>query len=214
MKKWVKVLLIILLVLVVLLAAVYIRFREEIRILYKALTTDPEVLAAELSDMREKQESTQIQVIVKPVTIEQSDDLLDGKTTPEDVKAQMGLNDYTGEASTKEDLVNQCIAELYAYKIDVMGYLGGLKQEALEQWNALSKKQRTKTKKMEIATAGLNKCYSYEVQVDGHVEEILDVYRGKMTAIGEDTAPIDILWNQYCEEKEAEKSYYLGKYMN
>ena len=150
---------------------------------------------------------------VKPVTAEQSKDLLDGKKTPEEVKQEISVG-TTGQGSSKEDIVSQCVAELYAYKAEVMGYLGGLKQSAIDQWNALSKSQRTAAKKSEIMMDGVSKCYSHEAVVDGRVQEILNVYREKMKSIGEDTAPIDILWNYYCDEKEAEKAYYFDQYLN
>ena len=126
----------------------------------------------------------------------------------------MGYSPDAGGASAKEDIIAQCVAELYAYKADVMGYLGGLRQAAADEWNALEPALRTKAKKAQIASAGLQQCYSYEAQVDGHVQQILATYRAKMVNIGEDTAPIDILWNYYCDEKEAEKSYYFDKYLD
>lgn len=220
MKTWKKVIIIVLVVLLAALAALYFWQRENIHALTKALTTDSQAIAADLEELRSAHldalsESAQVNISVKPVTIQQSEDLLDGKVSPEEVKQEMGFTpDPVVQNASREDLVNQCIAELYAYKADVMGYLGGLKQEALNEWNALDKAQRTSTKKMEIGMAGLNKCYAYEAEVDGRVQEILATYRAKMAEIGEDSSPIDTLWVQYCDEKEAEKSYYLGKYLN
>jgi len=219
MKTWLKVLLIVLGVIVVLLVALYIWQGENIRALIKAWSSDSETLAAELEDLRTEhheaiEEELGITLPVKPITAEQSQDLLSGKKTPEEVREEMGLPDQSEYSSTKEDIVSQCVAELYAYKADVMGYLGGLRQEAIYEWNSLSAKDKTKTKKSEIAMDGISKCYEYEAVVDGHVQEILDVYRGKLRAIGEDTGPIDILWNYYCDEKEAEKAFYFSQYLD
>lgn len=218
MKTWKKVLWIVLAVIAALLIILYIWQGENIRALIRAFTTDSETLASDMETMR-NDHHTQIEddlgitLPVKPVTAEQSKDLLDGKKTPEEVKQEISVG-TTGQGSSKEDIVSQCVAELYAYKAEVMGYLGGLKQSAIDQWNALSKSQRTAAKKSEIMMDGVSKCYSHEAVVDGRVQEILNVYREKMKSIGEDTAPIDILWNYYCDEKEAEKAYYFDQYLN
>ena len=219
MKTWKKVLLIVLAVLVVLLIGLYIWQGENIRAMIKALTTDTQTLASDLEKLRtehheEIEKELGIVLPVKPITAQQSEDLLSGKKTPEEVKEEMNLPDQSTYSSTKEDIVSQCVAELYAYKAEVMGYLGGLKQDAIHQWNALSAKEKTKAKKSEIAMDGVSKCYEYEVVVDGRVQEILDVYRGKMKGIGEDTKPIDTLWNYYCDEKEAEKAFYFSQYLD
>lgn len=211
-------LLIILAVLVVALVALYIWQGENIRALFKALTTDTQTLATNLETIRQEhhkaiEKEMNITLPVQPVTAEQSKELLAGVKTPEQVKEEMGVSEVPTQGSTKEDYVSQCVTELYAYKAEVMGYLGGLKQEASREWNALSKSEQTSAKKSEIAMNGVSKCYEYEVVVDGRVQEILETYRGKMRAIGEDTQPIDILWNYYCDEKEAEKAYYFDQYL-
>jgi len=219
MKTWKKVLLILLAVVVLLLVGLYIWQGENIRALYKALTTNSAQLAEELETMRNDhhkkiEEELGITLPIKPVSADQSKELLDGTKTPEEIKQEMGVGTSSAQTSTKEDIVSQCVAELYAYKADVMGYLGGLKQAAINQWNALSKKEQTATKKSEIIMNGVSQCYDYEAVVDGRVQEILEIYRVKMKAIGESTQPIDVLWNYYCDEKEAEKAYYFDQYLN
>ena len=220
MKKWLKITVCILLVLIVAVGGLYLWQRENINALIKVLTSDSETIAQELEQTRDEhlkelEESAQITVHVKPVTTQQSEDLLDGKVTAQEVQEQMGFDPSATETvSTKEDILNQCIAELYAYKAEVMGTLGGIKQSMLEQWKALPRDARTAAKKAELGGVAIGQCYEYEATVDGRVQQILAVYRPKMIAIGEDPTPIDLLWNQYCDEKEAEKSFYMDKYMS
>jgi len=218
MKTWKKVVLILLALFLATCVGLYIWQGENIRALVKVLTTDSETIAQDLADIRDQhrqelEDASQIQIVVPAVSQQQSEDLLDGKVTADQVKEELGLTTPTPMASTA-DILNQCIAELYAYKADVMGYLGGLKQEAVNEWTALPKEQRTAAKKAEIANRGIGKCYDYEATVDGRVKEIIGIYHQKMVDIGGDPNPIDLLWNQYCDEKEAEKSYYFDKYLN
>ena len=142
-KKWCKILICILLVLILAVGGLYLWQRENINALIKVLTTDSETIAQELEQTREAhlkelEEAAQITVHVAPVTKQQSEDLLDGKVTVQEVQDQMGFDPGAAESvSTKEDILNQCIAELYAYKAEVMGTLGGIKQSMLEQWKSL-----------------------------------------------------------------------------
>lgn len=220
MKKWVKIFCIIVAVVIVVAAGLYLWQRENIHALVKVMTTNSEDIARELEETRaahlkELEEAAQVAIRVEPVTEQQSEELLDGKITVQEVQEQMGFDPAAAQTvSSKEDIINQCVAELYAYKAEVMGTLGGIKQEFVNQWNALPAAERTATKKAELGGGAIGRCYQYEATVDGRVQEILTVYRLKLTEIREDPAPIDMLWNQYCDEKEAEKSYYMDKYMN
>lgn len=219
MKLWKKIVLIFLALLVISILGIYIWQYENCNALITVWMSDSETIAKEMETKREEhhqaiQKDNDVEIVVKPVTTQQSEDLLNGKTTAEQVKEEMGVLDPNTAASGKEDIINQCVSALYAYKVDVMAHLGGLKQAALDQWTALSPADRTATKKAEIAMDGLHQCYAYEAQVDGHVEVLLEEYRGKMRQIGEDTKPIDDLWYYYCDEKQAEKSYYFDKYLN
>ncbi|MBP3634635.1 MAG: hypothetical protein J6J43_08705 [Oscillospiraceae bacterium] len=222
MRMWKKVILIVLAVLILLLGGLYLWQRENIHALIKVFVSDSQVIADELDSKRAEhheamEEAAGGELTVKPVTTEQGRDLIDGKVTADEVKDAMGVAQPTETEAvgiTKQNLVDQCVAELYAYKVDVMAYLGGLKQAAIDQWNGLEKSQRTSAKKMEISMDGLRKCYAYEAQVDGRVQEILASYRAKMAEIGEDSKPIDDLWYFYCDEKEAEKAYYFDRYLN
>ena len=114
---------------------------------------------------------------------------------------------------TEADLVNLCLAEMYACKIDLMGVLAQMKREAVAEWNSLPDSEHTQTRKMEIGLSGLAKCYELEGKVNDQVREILTRYRGRLSAVNGDLSIIDDLWQYYEEEKAAEKAYYLDKYM-
>ncbi len=114
---------------------------------------------------------------------------------------------------TADEIVNECVAELYACQVDLMAKLGGMKQTYLNRWNKLPASQRTNSKKIELGMEGLNQCYSLEVTVDGQVQGILDKYEPQLKEIGADTSVLDSLWDYYCQVKASEKAYYLDKYL-
>lgn len=260
---------------------------DNIQAFYLYLTLDDEEIADKMDDIRNEHHQQLEQehgIVVRPPSREQSDDLLDGKVTPEEVKESLGIkvpkeeatedestsdsqdsatqegtdtpppkdtsSDTNTEATeppysettdktvsdstetttvvtpkipdettataptrTAQEIINDCTAELYACKVDVMATLGKMKKEALDIWRAIPKEQRTKEKRAELGFQWLDKCYEYEVEVDSKVRAILDKYRAELKAIGADDSVLDTLWVYYCEEKNVEKAYYLNKYL-
>lgn len=234
MKKRKQIILCILLLLIALLAVFLFWQRSNVRAVWKWLTLDSETIAENYENHKSEHHDAIVDefqgaITVKPPSAAQSGALLDGKVSPEEVKEALGLiavhpdapdgpqtaaNQAPAPTYSLDELVNQCISELYSCKVDVMAELGVLKQSALDEWIALEPKQRTKAKRMDIVTAGLQKCYDKEVVVDREVEAILDKYREKINQIQADTSVLDTLWEYYCQEKEDEKAYYLDKYVN
>ena len=262
MKRWKKILLGVLAALVLIIGGLCVCQWNNIQALYTFLTMDSEQIAQNLEEKRaEHHQAIQAAtgaVTVTPPSTADTDAVLNGTATPEEVKQALGITEQlklteepagpgappagqhptaggseaaegTGSSAgesgasaneqpvqdyTDQDLINSCVAELYGCKIDIMAVLGDLKQEAVAEWNALPAEERTSTKKKEIGFAGLDACYELESDVDDQVREILGRYRDRMSARGGDLAIFDQLWDYYQDEKAAEKSYYLDKYMN
>lgn len=191
---------------------------DNLQALWLYVTMDEETVSRQVEQVRGQHHEAleqQHAVTVKPPSLEQSNDLLDGKVTPEEVKESLGITTTQAQPAGKsaEDLVNECVAELYALKVDVMAELGTMKQELLDEWKALPAAKRTREKKLELGYAGLDECYDFAVEVDRQVKAILDKYRPLLEEMGADTGVLDTLWEYYCEEKASEKAYYLNKYL-
>ncbi len=216
MKKRTKILLLILAVLLALLAAVAWWQRNNLKALYFYLTLDEDAIAQQMEDAREDHRQSLEQnhaVTIRPPNRQQSDDLLDGKVSPEEVKQQLGIGTATTGKKTAEELINECVAELYACKVDLMATLGGMKQNLLDQWKALPAHERTSARRTELGMAALERCYEMEVTTDEQVEAILDKYRPLVKEAGGDMTVFGTLWKYYCEEKASEKAYYMNKYL-
>lgn len=241
MKRWVKVILGILLVIVIAIAALVIWQWENVRAVYIMLTTDMETITQELETQRQEQQKNlqeEYSVTIQAPSALQSDALLDGTVSPEEIKEQLGisqeLENIKAEENKKKPIaneskktekkqenatqqqvqgwVNQCVAELYACEVDLMAVLGGMKKKAIAQWNSLDHDTRTMDDLRAIGFAGLSECYNMEVGVDRQVKAILAKYRTKLKEVGADTAIFDTLWEQYCNKKANQKAYYLNKY--
>ena len=222
MKRWKKILLGVLAALVLALADLCLWQRNNIQALYTFLSQDSEDIAQGLEDKR-KEHHQAIQdalggLEVEVPTTEQSDAILSGQVTPEEVKEALGITEELEkpedpEGPTAEDLVRRCVAELYACKVDIMAVLGELKQAAVDQWLALSPEEQTSTKLKEIGFAGLNECYRLEAEVDDQVREILGRYREQLKQAGA-TSPFWTICGPTTPTRRRRKAYYLDKYLN
>lgn len=229
MKMWKKILLGVLAAVILSAAALCVWQWNNIQAVYTFLTRDSEEIARSLETKREEHhqaiQETVGELTVSAPTTAQSDAILSGQVTPEEVKEELGITEQLARTETEEqapavqgptekELVNSCVAELYGCKIDIMAVLAELKQEALDVWNSLPPEERTDTRLKELGFAGLNQCYELEETVNVQVREILARYREKLSQINGDLTILDTLWDYYEDEKAAEKAYYLDKYMN
>lgn len=231
MKRWKKVLLTVVVVLAAAVAALAIWQRDNLKAVHTALTTDREILAQDMQEKADKHQKVleDSGVTVIPPSVQQNEDLIDGKVSADEVKDALGIAvsptpnqepvpsgvlPSAAPVLSAEELLNSCVAELYACQIDLMAQLGEMKQAAIDQWTALAEEERTDLKKQEIGMAGLRQCYDLEAGTDAAVKDILAQYRAQLEQIGADTGQLDELWVYYCEEKEAQKAFYLNKYLN
>jgi len=113
-----------------------------------------------------------------------------------------------------EATLNECVKELYFYKVDIMYKLGKLREDTQTWWRSLPAEERTPQRRSKVAVDTLAKCYEYEEEADAEVKKILAKYRDILKSNKADTSILDEMWDIYCEEKESEKIYYLDKYLD
>ena len=232
MKTWKKILLAVLAALALLLGGLCVWQWDNIQAVYAFLTKDSAQIAQELEQKREEHHQAIADIVggleVQAPTAQQGDAILSGAMTPEQVKEELGITAQLektepardpqageeGAAEAVRELLRRCVAELYACKVDILGVLAQLKQEALAEWFALPAEQQTDTRLKEIGLAGLRECYALEAVTDDQVREILGRCKTGLEQLDADTAVLDELWDYYTDEKTAEKAYYLDKYLN
>ncbi|MBQ2742031.1 MAG: hypothetical protein IJP38_05145 [Oscillospiraceae bacterium] len=238
MKKWVKILLGIILALLLIAAAVAWWQWENLRAVYIMLTTDEASIVQSLEDKRLEQDawlSEEYSVAVTAPSAAQSNALLSGEVSPDEVKASLGI---TGEVENEirdteqtasktketkksdkktltkaeiEKYVNLCVAELYACEVDLMARLGEMKKGIEAEWAMTSPK--TQATKRETIMRWLNKVYDLEVEIDGKVKAIIAKYNGILKSYGADTSGVDKLWDYYLSKKADQKAYYMNLYL-
>lgn len=211
------------LLIVLLLAAIIAGFliwqKQNVAAVYTAITSTPEKMEEEWTEHQEaeKQFLEDYDVTFTPPSAEQNEALLNGLTTAKEVKQSLGLTDPADEPAaepvTPEALVDACVRELYILRIDLISRLGELRANAINTWEAYSEDERTSARKSEIIFDGLRQCSDLEIEIDDKVVALLDDYRGKLSAMGADTAVMDQMWLYYCDDKATTKAYYLNQYL-
>lgn len=222
-----------LIVLLIAISVLLFRQWENIKTIYNAKTDSTEQIVRRAEESKERQRAVleENQVWVVPPSLDQLDKLLDGKTTADELKTELGLDvppeDVTVSPSETppeqlaeevlkakaQQLIDGSTKELYAYEVDLMGQLGALKQEAIDEYRKLPEEAQTQDSKMRIGYKFLDRCKALEAESDGKVKEILNRLRVDLKALGADTGIADTLWEHYCEEKTTTKEYYLSKYL-
>ena len=145
MKRWKKILLAVLAALILLLGGLCLWQWNNIQALYAFLTKDSAQIAQDLEQKREEHHQAIADIVgdltVSAPTTEQSDAILSGTLSPEQVKEELGITaqlekteparePQKGEeepAVTAQELLRSCVAELYACKVDILGTLAQLK---------------------------------------------------------------------------------------
>ena len=217
--------------------------KDHLKPLYNLPTNDSQSISQGIEEKPQAQTEKSEQdfnIAVQAPTADQNSDLLDGKTTPEEVKEALGLTQLPEAATTQEGtspanpaeqppipesppltaeaqaekLVNQCVAELYAYEVDLMAEMGEMKKTALLDWNSRSPSERTKSATIEFGFMWLTEVYKVEARADRNVTDILDRYRAQLEELQVDTSVLDDMWKYYCDKKSNTKAYYLNKYLN
>ena len=215
----------------------YLKYRYPIldwQAVWMFLTQDEEVLTQNSEDLKEKylkslEEEGGVSITIVPPSREQMDAILNGESTLEEVQDAMGITqqlqpsgdgDSSGVALSEENdaqkkqekIVNDCVAELYSYQLELMAFLAQTKDNVMAEWSALSSAERTKAKRTAIMDAAITRCSDMEKQADANVKAVLDRYRDQMNQAGGQLSIFESLWNYYQEEKATEKAYYINQY--
>ena len=209
----------------------FVRQWQNLKTIYNARTDSTEQIIKRAEESKERQriilEKNRAQIV--PPSLDQLDSLLEGKTSPDELKTELGLDDTAQEPQQSaevsvppveepreqkaQELIDRCAKELYAYEVDLMADLGALKQEAVDEYKALPAEERTRESKLKIGYKLLNRCYEMEAESDNKVKDILNRLRGDLKELGADTGIADTLWVHYCEEKSTTKEYYFNKFL-
>ncbi|MCD8157726.1 MAG: hypothetical protein LUD77_02200, partial [Clostridiales bacterium] len=130
--------------------------------------------------------------------------------------------DENSDSSSNDDvssvdndtLVGNAAVELYSLKAYYIGRLGSLGSELKSEIMALPAEERTTGALTSLASSYMGTASSLESECDAQVSALLSQLKSDLESIGADTSIVSTLQDQYQNEKNLRKSYYVSTYLN
>lgn len=237
MKKWGKVLLLLLLAVILAAGALCWWQWDNISALRLSVSTSREDLSQKMeeNDRRVDDVSEKLPVTVRDLTEEEKaalrdeslnrEELLDrltGKETPAESTGPEGETaqpDQTQESPQDtqetepekgEDRLSRMIAEIYLMKTEYTAWLEEAYEDCIGEYNALPEEERTTAAKYSLGMKYMKTALAKEDECDLKMETLLDEIAGALAELGEDTSLVEEIRSAYEEEKALKKAYYLG----
>lgn len=191
---------------------------DNLQVLGAALTQPKETIVREMEQQHAEEASfmKEQEISVQIPTIEQDKGLMEGTVSPQELKEALGLrvSENAPSESTSEAILEACVRQLYSYRVDLFAQLGELERRWKTAWYALPVEDQDKAHRNDFFLDALDECYDMEVDADNRVLSLLDDCRAKLSGIGADPKLADQLWDSYCDDKRAAKTYYLKEYID
>ena len=234
MKRWKKILLIILLALVIAAAALYVWQRKNIALLRTASQYTQEELQEQITGHQQQlQEAidSHTELTVRDLTDEEKDALREGTISTDELiglmtgptepaapsdeqSAEAGQSGETQPAEnepTYEQQLSALVAQAYILRETFQNRLEEFEAEAKAEYKELPKGERTKTKLVNIAFSYFDRMVALEDECDAAMNELVAEMRTLITENNGDMSIADTMWQTYEKEKELKKAWYLSQ---
>lgn len=153
---------------------------------------------------------------IREFTEEENKQIEEGTVTKEQVIEKIVLEELKKNSNEIENNNNKdvsyYITSLYNLKNEYIGTLDGMVSSAVAEYKALSKSERTRSKKLEIGAAYAKKAMALESECDGKVAEIVSNIDKILKSTGQSTEIIATINNAYVSEKTFKRAYYLNMF--
>jgi hypothetical protein len=139
-------------------------------------------------------------------------------TEPEHISGGNGAPENDGalinSAINKEaeEKLAELVAEAYVLRTYYTNRLERMRVSALAEYSALSKEERTQSKKMDIGMKYAGLAGELEGDCDGKMNSLVARIEKELKLSGSDTSVINEIKFYYAEEKSLKKAYFLSLY--
>lgn len=230
MKKFLKILLTILLILLIIGGAFAFWQRENISALINGARYTSEEIATQLDEKRQETKTKVEKYISTPIqdlSAEDEEKLFKGKITFEEVSEKYNLpldvmkeeeevsNEDTSPAIDSkaiDKVIGDSVSKMYALKAKYVSKLGELERKVVEEYSKLPKEEQNQNAKKKIISKNINYVADLEKKCDDEVEQLLKTLEIKLKELKGDKEIVKTLKEAYYNEKELKKSYYLSLY--
>ena len=229
MKKWKKVLLVVLIVFIASVGAVAVWQRNNLTAIIKTMTNTDEEIAQQLNETKQKLEGDlkeKYPSIVSDFSAEDEKKIMKGEMSVDDAVEKLNREYQNNrlqfdikssgnpEIDEKADeIIGDKVIELYSLKAYYLGQLGQLEATVKKEYSALPESKRNLIGKKELVSRHIGTANGLLSQCDSRVSALLGELQGELKKIGADTSIIKTIKDAYENEKALKKAYYL-KLMN
>lgn len=240
MKKFVKIILAVLLAVLLLLGwFVYKNWNSISAVLHSFETTEEQTVQEIEQTKQELQNyiNNEEDITVRDLTEEEAKALSSGELTedevvelltgstpaPEPTKKPTGNNkpSKTQTPATpkptpdSDKIVSELIAKLYVQKSKYLNKLDAIEDEVMSEYlNNWKQWDSKKAAKQALLKKYLPRVSSWEKECDSVVYGILDEIRAELKKSGKDTSIVDTMKQSYLDEKKLKKTYFINRYMD
>lgn len=176
---------------------------EEEEMIRKGELTVEEAMAAILSEQSGS---------ASPQTGSNEDTEVSGDT--EGGNSSGSISDSDSSKVDENTLVGNAVKKMYSLKAYYIGRLGSLEAEMKSEYMALPADSRGKSAISSILSSHMGEVSALEAECDGKINAIISELKADLSSIGADTSIVSTLQNQYQNEKNLRKSYYVSTYLN
>lgn len=112
--------------------------------------------------------------------------------------------------SSAKGLIEAAVKQLYTLKASYVQQLAAIERSAIKMY---VEGEMTQERKLEIADSFMPQLVDAERSCDSQVDAILEDLRNGLVSVGADTSVVQVIKQQYQQEKQLQKSKYISKYM-
>lgn len=228
MKKFKKILAIVLLIFVVAIGCLAVWQRGNIASLITSVKFSKDELAEKIDSNKKKTDELVSQYsenAIRDFTHEEEEQIRRGEITPEQalekiISEAKGVGGFSAAPSSpiKENseevktTVSDYVSQLYLLKAQYIAKLGDLERRAKSEYKAIPKGEKGASAKQSFASKYIGEASKLESECDGKVEAILSSIQRTIKEQGGDINIVKAIRKTYEEEKILKKSYYINTY--
>lgn len=226
MKKWVKVLLMVLAVVFIAVTLLVVWQWKNIKSIYVGINESAEEIVRQRNENQMKlveDVDSYLDGSIRKLTPEEKEKIESGKVKVEEIYKQVfeeKYNEIRAEreennrvSKTKDEIVSQYMMQLYALQSEYTAKAETTIKQGAHYYEELKKVKDKKSARTDTITHFTPIVRNIEAECDKKVNAVIANLKKELEAIGAETDIVRTIENAYAAEKQLKLSYYANKYL-
>lgn len=226
MKKWVKVLIIVLAIILVAVSSLAVWQWKNIKSIYVGINESAEEITKQRNENQMKlaeDVDSYLEGSIRMLTPEEKEKIESGEVRPEEIYKQVFEEKYNEiqaekevvnkKSKTKDEIVSQYMMQLYALQSEYTAKAETTIKQGARYYEDLKKVKDRKTARADTITHFTPTVRNIEAECDKKVNAVIANLKNDLVAVGAETDIVRTIENAYATEKQLKLSYYANKYL-